>query len=200
MPTGYTADVADGKVTDFEEFAFQCAHNFGALIELRDQSKDAPIPEFQPSEYTRKRLDEAQANLRAVEAWSLDEAAMDQAAVRAVTTAAGEEYAAEKRETEARYRAMLEQVEAWTPPTTDHDGLKDFMRSQLEESIRFDCSPLGAWFDPEPEVDAEEYRLRQVVQAAKELASAATAWDEEVQRTGDRNRWVKQLRESLEAG
>lgn len=197
MATGYTHDVAEGKVTEFDEFALRCARGMGALILMRDSAKDAPIPKFEPSEYTEKRLAEAQANLATVEAWSLDEAEAAQAGERAEKIKARDRYESERNAHADRYRAMIAKVEAWTPPTPDHQGLKDFMLSQLAESLEFDCSPLGDYFDPAPELDAEQYRLRQIVKAAKALASAATAWDEEVQRTEDRNRWVRQLRESL---
>lgn len=45
MPTGYTADVQSGKVTDFAEYAMNCARAFGALVLMRDDPSDADIPE-----------------------------------------------------------------------------------------------------------------------------------------------------------
>jgi len=36
MPTGYTADLNDGKQVTFQEFTMKCARAFGALIEMRD--------------------------------------------------------------------------------------------------------------------------------------------------------------------
>jgi hypothetical protein len=43
MPTGYTAPIADGMT--FEQFALGCARAFGALVTMRDEPSDAPIPE-----------------------------------------------------------------------------------------------------------------------------------------------------------
>jgi len=34
---------------------------------------------------------------------------------------------------------MIKQVTKWTPPTTEHEGLKDFMLKQLVESEQWDC-------------------------------------------------------------
>lgn len=61
MPTGYTANIKNGIT--FEEFALDCARNFGALIIMRDEPKDAPIPEqFEASKHheeaTSKYLEE----------------------------------------------------------------------------------------------------------------------------------------------
>ena len=64
MPTGYTAGVQDGTVTDFSEFALQCARNFGALVTMRDDPWSTPIPErFEASEYARTAVVEAQQKL-----------------------------------------------------------------------------------------------------------------------------------------
>ena len=43
MPTGYTAYVQDGVITEFADFAMKCARAFGALIDMRDESLDAEI-------------------------------------------------------------------------------------------------------------------------------------------------------------
>lgn len=45
MPTGYTVGIADGKITTFEQYAMTCARAFGALVMMRDDPFDAPIPE-----------------------------------------------------------------------------------------------------------------------------------------------------------
>lgn len=50
MPTGYTAAVEDGTITEFDDFAWQCARAFGALIMMRDDPMSAPIPQkFEPT-------------------------------------------------------------------------------------------------------------------------------------------------------
>ena len=36
MPTGYTADIVDGKPVTFQEFAMRCARAFAPEPELRD--------------------------------------------------------------------------------------------------------------------------------------------------------------------
>ena len=63
MPTGYTAGVADGSIIDFNEYALQCARNFGACILLRDEPLSSEIPEFEPSDYHEKALTESKAGL-----------------------------------------------------------------------------------------------------------------------------------------
>jgi hypothetical protein len=43
MPTGYTAPVEDGEITDLKTFALQCARAFGVAVEQRDEPMENPI-------------------------------------------------------------------------------------------------------------------------------------------------------------
>jgi hypothetical protein len=197
MPTGYTADVVDGKVTDFPTFALQCARAFGALIEMRDAPNDAPIPdEFKASTYHADRVEQARGELEALNLLSQDERRM----------AADAEYETElqrRRESEAktvvvreRLNAMLADVEAWEPPTLEHFELKRFMQQQLNETLKWDGR--GLYHDeplerktPDEWYEAQRTRLeRDIVYHTKHHA-------EEVERVKGRNAWVKALRESL---
>lgn len=45
MPTGYTYPVCEGKITEFPDFALSCARAFGALISMREEPMDAPLPD-----------------------------------------------------------------------------------------------------------------------------------------------------------
>ena len=75
MPTGYTAAIADGVT--FEQFALNCARAFGALIDMRDEPSDAPIPErFEPSNYHEKKIAEINDELVRLKEMSQDEAKM----------------------------------------------------------------------------------------------------------------------------
>lgn len=75
MPTGYTADVASGKITSLRDFALICARGMGALVMMRDEPFDAPIPErFEPSVFYKKHLDEAKQELAALRAMTAEDA------------------------------------------------------------------------------------------------------------------------------
>lgn len=64
MPTGYTAPIYEGKQITFPEFAMQCARAFGALIDMRDDPMDSPIPDaFVPDTYHARELVKAREQL-----------------------------------------------------------------------------------------------------------------------------------------
>lgn len=196
MPTGYTAAVSDGTVTDFPDFALQCARAFGALIMMRDEPSNAPIPEsFQPSDYSAKKLEKARNKVSELQAMTPE--ACDVAAL-ADYNAQCESRAARvlgNTLTRERYEAMLTKVNAWEPPTPDHVHMKEFMVEQLESSINFDCSVYSE--DPLIQKTGLEWRIDQLATARRDIAYHAKASAEELERTATRNAWVKALRDSL---
>lgn len=198
MPTGYTAGVQDGSIKTFEQFAMQCARAFGATVLMRDDALDTPIPEaFEPSDYNAKALAKAQSDLAITEAMS---AAECDAAARQEHQETCERYAKyreEERVQRERYNAMLAKVEAWTPPTSEHENMKKFMRDQLTESIRFDCGDYYA-NDP-PLKSGSEWRAERIASLHRQISRSAESQAEEIERTKNRNKWLKQLRESLKA-
>lgn len=198
MPTGYTAGVADGEVTEFADFAMDCARAFGALITMRDDPKGAPIPdEFKPDSYHQGALDKAKERLAEVQAWdaaTADEKAMESHLKALATQESLVESDQVKRE---RYEAMLAKVEAWTPPTPDHDEMKKFMIEQLEGSIRFDCGYI--WTAPAAQT-GEEFRAAEIASALHDVEYHAKHLAEDYERARQRTEWVRALRRSLAGG
>lgn len=196
MPTGYTAGVADGKITTFRQFALQCARAMGALVMMRDEPFDAPIPdEMRPdTKYYDERIAEARAILERLPTLTAEECEAEAEKAHAEALAAHDRHQAERRETQARYEAMLEKVRAWTPPTSDHVGMREFMQEQLVESIRFDC---GTSSPPPVKKSGREWRLEQIEAASRRLQYMTAERAKEIARTAERNAWLKALRESL---
>lgn len=196
MPTGYTANVKDGIT--FEQFVWQCARGMGALIMMRDEPAGTPVPErFEPCDYNKKRAQEATAEL---------------ARLQSLTPAQGQaeceaDYVKTERDKEARldenkaqlaaYEAMLEKVKGWTPPTKDHEGFKDFMASQLSESISFDDS--REYLKPSEMPSPDEWLATKIAKAQRDIEYHSKAYREEVERTEARNNWLAALRDSLNA-
>jgi hypothetical protein len=186
MPTGYTADVADGKVTDFRTFALRCARNFGATIMQRDDPASDPPKHREPSRYAEGRVAECRARLAALNAMTLADAEREATAQYEKALADEATYRAERRATRQRYEAMLVKVRAWEPPTAAHVGMREFMEKQLVESIDFDCHEYpsrvmklkgAAWLEREKEHEMNNL-ARNAEQAAEEIArcDGANAW------------------------
>lgn len=195
MPTGYTAKIPDG--IDFRTYAMDCARAFGACIMLRDEpgGGEAIPDEFEPLDYNRKRIEEATAELSRVLAMTAEERDEAARSEYAVGVAAAARRKREVAATRAAYEAMLEQVRAWNPPTADHVGLREFMEQQIVDSIEFDCNE-----DPETEsplLTGEEWARNRIECLRDDIALSQKRHAEEVERTAQRNAWIKALRAAL---
>ena len=101
---------------------------------------------------------------------------------------------AEKDIKRRRYNTMLLKVVKWQPPTPEHEGLKKFMIDQLHDSIEWDCSE----YQPTISSKEEFVAFHRSGKSLKEgLDFCEKTWREEVERTSSRNKWLKELRESL---
>jgi hypothetical protein len=196
MPTGYTAMLNDEDVT-FPAFAMECARAFGALILMRDDPKGTPIPdEFQPNtSYYDESQAAAEARLAELRAMTPEDIVQANQEERADVLEQRARSTMERRDLRLRYEAMLAEVQAWEPPTEDHQGLKDFMAEQITSSIKFDCTPIS--YPEMPASDPAEWFEAQVAKCERDIAYAEERRAEEIERVAQRNGWVRALRESL---
>lgn len=196
MPTGYTADVQSGKVTSFREFAANCARAMGANILMRDDPADAPIKDYEPSTYYKDELERAKADAYDLEKMTNEEAARIQARENAERAKHLREAVERHQAERARYESMLAKVQAWTPPTPDHENFKAFMIEQLTSSISHDCYDPSDYYKPDTRTPVE-YLRDEIADAAKRVARCAEEWAAEQLRTRQRNEWNRRLFESL---
>ncbi len=195
MASGYTSDLKDGKQVTFPEFAMRCARAFGALVDMRDDPLDAPIPdEFRPRNYHLDAIEATKKRLAEVEKWSNTRAekeakkAFDEE-VRSITKSCEED----KRSGQA-YTTMLKQAGKWVPPTKDHEGLKHFMIDQLVESIEFDC--LYTPRMPQ-RLSGKQFRAQLIKSLRRDIAYHTKEYNAEVRRARKKSEWVRSLKHSL---
>lgn len=197
MPTGYTACVEEGA--SFQEFLWGCARGMGALAMMRDEPHDAPIPEqFEPSDYHSNKIAETTAELTELKAMSAKECDAKALATFLEHNETYHTYIEKHKAIAEKYRQMIAETEAWMPPTPDHVGLKEFMLQQLnlcykdEADTSFYESRL--WAEP---LAGETWRRKTETDLTESLAYHTKNYNEEVERTEGRNKWLKALRDSV---
>jgi hypothetical protein len=196
MPTSYTAPVGDGEL-NFNQFVWRCARAMGALVSMRDESLDAPIPEkIEASSHHQGGINAAKARKARLEAMTEDEIAAEAKSSYEEAVERRLQMEKERLLTKANYERMLAQVQAWIPPTSDHEGLKKFMIEQLQESIRFDCSPLSELSAPQM-LSAKEWRHAEANSIGRDLAYHRRELAEEAKRVRAVNEWLSDLRTSV---
>jgi hypothetical protein len=193
MPTGYTAELCE-KGQTFEEFVWRCARAFGALILLRDDALDAPIPDsFKSSDYAEKSLVEANEKLERALHMTLKDAERESAAEYARRVDETRESNARTAAVRKRLEDMRARVVGWKPPTKDHEGLRDFMLQQLSETIKFDGREMEM-----PERQKPDDWLRDHIEHARRVVEVCLeSIERERNAAASRNAWIAQLRNSV---
>lgn len=195
--TGLTSLVAENDNVTLEQFAMRCARHFGALIDMHDEPMETPIPEeFEVDEHYRKGYEKAKAEYENFIAdlptdEELEEMYNDYVAEQMENAKQENE---ERRIIRERYEAMLAKVRKWLPPTKEHFGLKELMEQQLTESIEWDCKeyePLLIAKERFMSRSKEAELLKEYMEISKERL------EEEIARVDSKNKWLKNLRESL---
>lgn len=127
MPTGYTANLVEGKIKSFDEFAATCARAFFYDCEKLPLNAKELLKKQDPRDYDGdiKELEEQYNKANNHEAY-LKELEKQKAFC--------EESIAEGDKTNARINDMLNQVMSWYPKSLLLDSLKKFMIEQLEAS------------------------------------------------------------------
>lgn len=196
MPTGYTADLME-KGMEFKPFVLQCARAFGALITMRDDSLDAPIPEkFEPDDYHIKKLAEAIQEQKRLQSMTDDEKVSFGIQAREENIVSHQKSLATAIAENERLIEMTHQVKAWKPPTPDHDELKKFMLEQINISMH-DLSYSYQYLKEAEERSPMPYYVAAVSSAARDINYHTKEHQKECERVENRTEWVKQLRMSL---
>lgn len=183
--TGYVQHMLDHDQT-FEQFALTCARAFCALIHMRDERLIA--------------LAAAREEVARLEAMTAHEREVHGVNLRANNLVRVEKLAREQIEEITRCEAMLAQVEAWEPPTPEHEGMKTFMREQLRECIGGTREFYQQWEIDARALDALGYFERVLDRARREVSYHEEASAQERELVQARRQWIADLRRSLGVG
>lgn len=196
MPTGYTAAIADGIT--FQQYALACARAFGALITMRDQPSDAPIPDrFEPDVYYQKSLEAVQKELDTALAFSAEQVVLEAEKSYLEQHSSWTQRRVDRADRRAKYESMLVSVRAYVAPTPDHVEYKAFMERQIVDSIEWDCDDKC---DEEPQrVAAAEWIAGRLADLRRAVANCEQRARDEVAHAHQRTEWVRALRKSLDS-
>jgi len=139
MATGYTYKVQNGEIESFRDFALECSRAFGAAIHQRDDPSGPPTLRKSDTVYYDELIEDIEIKIRNLKKKSNNSLVEDYKKESKSAIFSNHEDIKNKLLLMARYQRMMALVDAWNPPTKDHENLKDFMSDQLADSIDFDC-------------------------------------------------------------
>lgn len=195
MPTGHTAKILKGCT--FEEFVWSCARSMGFMIHMKESPMDAPISinsaHFFDNEYYRTQVDKLTQELEVFLGFSDDdwkeylENKYNEEINRRI------ENRKRKNKDKQTYEAMLEKVVEWNVPD-GFDFLKEYLTSQIEDSISHDCFD-SKYDDPGAvERSSKEAVLKGV---KKDLKYNKEQLEKEQERHSERLTYIRTLNQSV---
>lgn len=203
MPTGYTAGIVDGKIKTFPEFAKLCMRAFGATIHMRDDSMTAEYQPRVPTRYYSEQLEVYGKKLADAKSFS-DEGVIDARKEELEKTKAyHEERIIEVNKNKDVLERFLNDVQKYTPPTAEHEGVKKFMEEQITETIKYDGSAtyheeaLQKINEELADLNPKKIRAQMIADAERNVAYHEKQQAEELKRCTDSNKWVDDFLKSI---
>lgn len=198
MPTAYSNLIQEGAT--FQEYALACARNFGALVEMRDDPMDAPIPDsFPVSSYGQECLARALEEKEKYDFYTNEDWIAQFQEYKKKQFEYAEKTILQKLETREKYEKMLEKVRKYVPPTEDHVNYAQFLESQIVESIEWDCR-MDYYEDLILELKFQhwrEYKEEMIEGNLGDIERAEKYLEGDKDRGEDRSDWIRQLKESV---
>lgn len=203
MPTGYTAGIMDGSLKDFESYAKLCLRNFGATIHMRDEPLSKQWEERTPSEYHQQRIKECEETIEAIKNMSDDELVKQEVAELKKNKKYHQEAIKEGSQQKARLESFLSRAKEWEAPSDEHVNFKNFLESQITETIKFEFS--SNYHEAQIEkidkqlshMHPDELRAQKIAQYSKNLSYHREQYAEDVTRCSRANEWVRQVLETF---
>lgn len=192
MPTGYTSGIENGMT--FKEYATNCAKAFGANVLMRDLPMSAPIKTYETDPYYVNKL--LQTIKEKEEFLKLSVEQKNELWIKEY-----KEYVTERTSwnnknqlLREKYEAMLEKVNSFEPPTEDHVNYKEFMKSQIVESIKFDCYV----HEIKEQESFEDWLDIKLNGFEKDIEYYTEKNEDEISNNTGRNTWNEKLFEALD--
>jgi hypothetical protein len=188
MPTGYTANTADGNGESFRDFILHLSRGMGAYVHQRDDHPQTLPAERVPSDYYFTAMKAARVRLETVLNWTERDKEDNYLAEKNQYAIDEAKYKRDSEEIARRYDERLEEVMTAEWPKDDDntdgffEGLRKFAIGQIESGKKFDAHyrPSTPFEEVYPTVD-RWYNLK-VEAAGKSLEYASKSLADEFAR------------------
>lgn len=205
MPTGYTAYIEDGNITTGKEFLKLCLREFGIAVDMRNEPLSVPVPaHFEPDEWYKNHYMNMVKKLKENESLTFEEVKLRRQREHDKEVKSARRAIAQMTEVNERYKQIRKQIEAWTPPTEDYNGIKQFAIDQIEKSMntedQFDYYQkiIDKPFDDSDEA-VREYMVRYLADLQNAAERSKRNYEKAMARANEKTEFMKVFLESLSA-
>lgn len=191
MPTSITARLHDDKEDSLKDFLLRCAAECNPSRKMRDGGIQEVTPD---TSYHEQALSKAEQKLRELKHMSLQEAEMYTIKAHNAAVSLYMQYKEDKEQLQKRYEDMLTKVEAWEPPSEQHEMVKVYAMKQLKTSIEHDCRVT---FPMPVKQTAKDYIAEEKASYEKDVHYYKEAIEKEIASTTAENSWNETLLKSF---
>ena len=207
MPTGYTCFIENGNISTGAEFLKKCIRNFGCCIDQRDDPLTEPLKtNIHPDPYYKKCYEDALNRLENFRKRTSDEMRDDIINAKQKELSSTKSYLSRQELLRDRYLKIRNEVEAWIPPTPDHEGIKQFALEQIDmciptetdiNKLREQVHDLESCNTEVTAADVIEYMLQTTKDYLKDVEYYKQKMIEDEERTAKRTKFIKDFLSSL---
>ena len=203
MPTGYTSEIIDGKITTFPDFAILCMKAFGATIHMRDEPLSKKYEPRVPSDYYANEMRRAEYNIELAKTISDNELITNTKIKLQESKKYHLDSILKNTKNKIKLKSILKEAIKWNPPTKEHERIKTFMIEQIEMTLKSDCDDsyhndgLAKIENELSNINAKNLREELILNAEKDYQYYLGENNKEIKRCEDSNKWVDDLIESL---
>ena len=165
---------------------------------MRDDNTNDGIRLPTASNYYPGRLVEAEANLKRIQAMTLEEAEIAANEEHARIIKDAQEGIARLKSEHEKFSAMLVKAEAWIAPTEDHKKLKEFMIYQLKREVQDSSEPsyYDMWLATKKST-ANEWLTEATQDAIDEIKRIKKHIEDDQKDIRFATEWIMQLQHSV---
>lgn len=209
MPTGYTAFIEDGNITNGKDFLKLCLREFGIAMELRDEPLSVPVPVEEKLEPDNYKVNNVRAAKQDCEYWehiSLERAREMMVAEHTESVNSAKEELDDIEKNNAMYDKIRSEVEQWIPPTEEHANIKKFALNQIDiskdssfgfDSVAYYNKVLNEPFSTD-DTSVADYINKHLKRSYERLRNAEKSLQEEKDRIQSRNEFMRKFMDSLD--
>jgi hypothetical protein len=205
MPTGYTAKIIEGEITDFKDFAKLCIRNFGATIHMRDDSLDSDYTPDEVPNFYLKNIESSEKKLELIEKKSDEEIINDLNKDILNDIKYYEEKIAKMKIVCKRLNDMYKKALNFKLLSDDYLNYKLFLIDQLKTTIEYDCDI--EYYEKHLKELNERYKSKKdpniirdeiITELRKDIKYYKNTYNEQKTRVKKANDWVQKIFNQLE--
>lgn len=206
MPTGYTAFIEDGKITNGKDFLKLCIRAFGVCADQREEPLSITLrTQFGIDDFYQRHLENIETDIKKYESISDEELYEERKSSLEGEIIRCKNKIKQINERNELYSKIRSEIKKWVAPTSEHNGIKEFALEQIDISIENTDYVKRSLIEAKKSLknlsmdSISEIRRDMIAGFEKDRSYYQNKITEERNRIDSRNLFMKQFLDSLNA-